>query len=169
MPSSFRGTRPNPFPQVRPIIVFRTLLLTRQTVQSVRGKYPAFPQKQGIVPKSWKSGGKVHGQGNARPPRVAAIPQQRTPNQRYYKLSTDNLKSSVIREIRSPSGRRHSSITRSMVPTSGAVRMPSLSPLTWPMDLPYQLIRLRMQCKTCSTAWYRLSSSTCRAMQFNFS
>jgi hypothetical protein len=47
--------------------------------------------------------------------------------------------------------------------------MPSLRPFTCPIDLPYQLIRLRMQCRTCSTAWYRFSNSTCRAMQFNFS
>jgi len=40
VPSSFRGTRPNPFPQVRPIVVFRTLLLTSLPVSA--SKVPRF-------------------------------------------------------------------------------------------------------------------------------
>ena len=167
MPSSFRGTRPNPFPQVRPIIVFRTLLLTRLLVSEEKvPQFSAEARNRGKLRRSWA---KIRGTGNLSALPAAEKPHPTTLNQRYYDLSTDNLNSSLILEMASPSGRRHSSITRSMVPTSGAVRMPSLRPFTWPMDLPYQLIRLRMQCRTCSTAWYRFSNSTCRAMQFNFS
>ena len=48
---------------------------------------------------------------------------------------------------------RQSSMAFRMSSTLAAVRKASFRPFTCPMVLPYQLIRLRMQCSTCASSW----------------